>query len=79
MLERKQILKATRPGGYEGRRLKTMTENNLLMYHNQASKDPFAMIPDDLGDRIISTTMKLIKEAYREYLEDLMLEAQEAY
>ena len=56
-----------------------MTEQNLLMYHNQASKDQFAMIPDDLGNRIIETTMKLIKEAYREYLEDLMLEAQEAY
>ena len=57
----------------------TMDDNNLIMYHGQATKDPYAMIPDDLGNRIIETTMKLIKEAYREYLEDLMLEAQEAY
>ncbi len=53
--------------------------DNLIMYHNQASKDPFAMIPDDLGDRIISTTMKAIKEAYKEFMDDLLLEAQEAY
>ena len=53
--------------------------DNLKMYHNQASKDPWAMIPDDLEPRIISTTMKLIREAYTEWLDDLMLEAQEAY
>ena len=50
----------------------------LKMYHGQASKDPFAMVPD-LEPAIISTTIKLIKEAYNEWLDDLMLEAQEAY
>ena len=53
--------------------------DNLIMYHGQASKDPFAMIPDDLEPAIITTTLKLIKEAYNEWLDDLMLEAQEAY
>ena len=56
-----------------------MQEQNLIMYHGQASKDPWAMVPDDLGDRIISTTMKAIKEAYKEFMDDLLLEAQEAY
>lgn len=56
----------------------TKHNNNLIMYHNQASKDPFAMVPD-LEPAIISTTIKLIKEAYTEWLDDLMLEAQEAY
>ena len=58
---------------------KEMQEQNLIMYHGQASKDPWAMVPDDLGDRIISTTMKAIKEAYKEFMDDLLLEAQEAY
>ncbi len=53
--------------------------DNLIMYHGQASKDPFAMVPDDLGDRIISTTMKAIKEAYNEFMDDLMMESLEAY
>ena len=56
-----------------------MQENNLKMYHGQATKDKYAAIPDDLEPRIISTTMKLIKEAYNEFLDDLMMEAQEAY
>ena len=53
--------------------------DNLIMYHGQSSKDPYAMIPDDLSERIISTTMKAIKEAYKEFLDDLLIEAQEAY
>ena len=53
--------------------------DNLKMYHGQAAKDKYAMIPDDLGDRIITTTMKAIKEAYKEFMDDLMQEAQEAY
>lgn len=56
----------------------TKHSDNLIMYHGQASKDPFAMI-DDLEPAIITTTLKLIKEAYNEWLDDLMLEAQEAY
>jgi len=51
---------------------------NLRTYHNQAEKDLFATVPD-LSDRIIRTTMKEIKEAYEEFMDDLMMEAQEAY
>ena len=50
----------------------------LKTYHNQAEKDLFATVPD-LSDRIIRTTMKEIREAYDEFMEDLRLEAQEAY
>lgn len=53
--------------------------NNANIYHNQADVDKFAKIPDDLEPAIIATTMRLIKEAYNEWLDDLMLEAQEAY
>ena len=56
-----------------------MNEQNLKLYHGQATKDKYAMIPDDLSDRIITTTMKEIIAAYLESLDDLMLEAQEAY
>lgn len=52
--------------------------NNLEMYHYQADKDIFAMVPD-LSDRIIRTTMKEIKAAYDEFMEELLQEAQEAY
>lgn len=54
-------------------------QKNLKLYHNQAQKDKYAMIPDDLSERIITTTMKEIIAAYLESLDDLMLEAQEAY
>lgn len=53
--------------------------NNAKMYHGQAEVDKFAKIPDDLTDRIIETTMKAIKDAYQEFMDDLMQEAQEAY
>lgn len=56
-----------------------LNNENLIMYHNQASKDPYASIPDDLSERIITTTMKAIKEAYKEFLDELLIEAQEAY
>lgn len=52
---------------------------NAKMYHNQADVDAYAKIPDDLEPAIIETTMKLIKEAYKEFLDDLLIEAQEAY
>lgn len=52
---------------------------NAIMYHNQAEVDDFAKVPDDLSERIITTTMKAIKEAYNEFMNDLMIEAQEAY
>lgn len=47
-----------------------------VMYHNQAEVDIFAKI-EDLEPAIISTTLKLIKEAYKESLDDL-LDTQEA-
>ena len=53
-------------------------EKKNVMYHNQATKDRYADIPD-LKKRIIETTMKEILESYNEYLDDLRMEAQEAY
>lgn len=53
--------------------------NNAIMYHGQAEVDKYAKIPDDLSAQIIETTMKAIKEAYQEFMDDLMQEAQEAY
>lgn len=53
--------------------------NNAKMYHGQAETDKYAKIPDDLEPAIIQTTIKLIKEAYNEFLDDLLLESQEAY
>ena len=50
----------------------------LNIYHGQAEKDIFAQVPD-LSDRIIRTTMKEIKEAYDEFMQELLLESQEAY
>lgn len=55
------------------------TDNKgLEMYHYQAEKDIFAMVPD-LSDRIVRTTLKEIKAAYDEFMEELLLESQEAY
>ena len=50
----------------------------LNIYHGQAEKDIFAQVPD-LSDRIIRTTMKEIMEAYDEFMQELLLESQEAY
>ena len=55
-----------------------MKTNNLKMYHNQADRDRFAEVPD-LSDRIIRTTMREIKAAYDEFMEDLLMESMEAY
>lgn len=52
---------------------------NALMYHNQAEVDEWAKVPDDIGTRIIETTMKEIIQSYLESIDDLLLEAQEAY
>ncbi len=52
--------------------------NNAKIYHEQADIDIFAKVPD-LSDRIIRTTLKEIKDAYNEFMEDLLLESQEAY
>ena len=53
--------------------------SNAKMYHGQAEVDEFAKIPDDIENRIITTTMKEIIAAYLESIDDLLLEAQEAY
>ena len=50
----------------------------INIYHGQAEKDVFATVPD-LSDRIIRTTMREIKEAYDEFMSDLLMESQEAY
>lgn len=52
---------------------------NAEMYHGQAEVDEYAKIPDDMTNRIIQTTMKEIIAAYLESIDDLLLEAQEAY
>ena len=50
----------------------------LNIYHGQAEKDIFAEVPD-LSDRIVRTTMREIREAYDEFMSELLMEAQEAY
>jgi len=55
-----------------------MKNTNLKMYHNQAERDRFAEV-QDLSERIIRTTMREIKAAYDEFMEDLLLESMEAY
>ena len=52
--------------------------NNAIMYHNQADIDKWAKEPDDRPG-IVTASMKAIQEAYKEFMDDLMLEAQEAY
>jgi hypothetical protein len=52
--------------------------NNAIMYHNQADIDKWAKEPDDRPG-IMTASMKAIQEAYQEFIDDLMLEAQEAY
>jgi len=52
--------------------------SNAIMYHNQAEIDEYAKIPDDKPG-IMTASIKAIREAYNEFIEDLMLEAQEAY
>ena len=52
--------------------------NNAKMYHNQADVDEYAKIPDEKPG-IMTASLKAIKEAYQEFIDDLMLEAQEAY
>ena len=53
--------------------------SNAIMYHNQAEIDEYAKIPDDIESRIITTTMKETIASYLESLDDLLMEAQEAY
>ena len=53
-------------------------KNNSMIYHGQASIDKDAKLKDDRYD-IPYTSFKAIKEAYKEFMDDLMLESQEAY
>ena len=51
---------------------------NANIYHQQAEVDRWAKDPD-LKTKIIEATMQQIIESYNEYLDELRLEAQEAY
>ena len=52
--------------------------NNAIMYHGQAEIDKYAKEPDEKPG-IMTASLKAIQEAYQEFIDDLMLEAQEAY
>lgn len=49
-----------------------------LIYHGQATKDVYADRKDNY-DHIPSASTKDIQAAYKEFLNELMLESQEAY
>lgn len=53
-------------------------ERGLKVYHGQADFDEYAR-KDDARDILPSTSIKQIKEAYKEFIDDLLMEAQEAY
>ena len=55
-------------------------DNNkgIRTYHYQASEDKFAKQPDNYTG-YITASMKDIQAAYKEFLQDLILESQEAY
>ena len=53
-------------------------ENNLRTYHGQADFDEYSR-KDDGRFYIPASSIRQIKEAYKEFMDDLLLEAQEAY
>lgn len=53
--------------------------NGIRTYHYQATEDIFAKQETNDLPGIATTTLKQIKEAYAEMMQDLILEAQEAY
>ena len=56
------------------------TENKgIRTYHYQASEDIFAKMETNDTPGIATTTIRQIKEAYNELMQDLILEAMEAY
>lgn len=59
-----------------------MSKNNnykgIRTYHYQADVDLYAKQPDDYTG-YITANMKDIKAAYKEFMQELILEAQEAY
>ena len=48
------------------------------LYHYQAEVDIFAK-KDDNNISIVTISMKQIREAYEELMDDILLESQEAY
>lgn len=56
-----------------------MNKTALETYHGQADVDIFAKTYDKEGPAIITASLKEIKEAYQEFMQDLLLESQEAY
>ena len=52
--------------------------NKAKMYHGQADIDKFAK-QDDRDAGIITASLRQIREAYQELMDDLLLESQEAY
>ena len=57
-----------------------MMNNNkgLRQYHYQAEEDKYAKQPDNYTG-YVSARMKDIKDAYNEFMQELLLESQEAY
>ena len=56
-----------------------MNDNKeLRVYHYQAGEDIFAKQEEPKAN-IVTATMKDIKAAYDEFMQDLLLESQEAY
>lgn len=57
-----------------------MKDNNkgIRTYHYQASEDKYAKQPDDYTG-YVTANLKDIQAAYKEFMQDLILESQEAY
>ena len=56
-----------------------MNDNKeLRVYHYQAGEDIFAKQEEPKAN-IVTATMKDIKAAYDDFMQDLLLESQEAY
>lgn len=57
-----------------------MNDNNkgIRTYHYQAEEDKYAKQPDNYTG-YITARIKDIKDAYEEFMQDLLLESQEAY
>ena len=57
-----------------------MRNKGLKIYHGQAEKDIYAdRYHKDEVPNIVTTSMKEIREAYKEFMQDLIAESQEAY
>lgn len=52
--------------------------NNSKVYHGQADIDKWAKYGESESG-IVTASLKQIKEAYQELMNDLLLESQEAY